>query len=235
MRWSLLVTVVLLILAGSLRVGVAGEVTTAENAPGPGEVARVLAIRQAEQEAVDGQTPFDAASLGAWLRADRWSPYVVGIGLGILSWIVFLVSDHPLGASGAYARSSGMIEQLLRGRSVEEKAYFREHPPSIDWEWMLVLGMFLGAFLSAWLSESLTLDWTPPLWEAGFGNSPVLRVLVGLLGGLLLGLGSRWANGCTSGHGLSGTMQMVASSWVAVACFFVGGVATALLIYRVFL
>jgi uncharacterized membrane protein YedE/YeeE len=54
--------------------------------------------------------------------------------------------------------------------------------------------------------------------------------VVALVGGVFLGIGSRWADGCTSGHGISGTLQMVVSSWIAVICFFIGGVVTALLI-----
>ena len=43
----------------------------------------------------------------------------------------------------------------------------------------------------------------------------------------IMGFGARWAGGCTSGHGISGTMQMAVSSWVAAVCFFVGGIAVA--------
>jgi hypothetical protein len=49
-----------------------------------------------------------------------------------------------------------------------------------------------------------------------------------------MGLGARWANGCTSGHGISGTLQLAVSSWLAAVCFFIGGIATAQLIFRVF-
>ncbi len=43
----------------------------------------------------------------------------------------------------------------------------------------------------------------------------------------------RMAGGCTSGHGISGTMQLSVGSWVAVVCFFAGGIATAMLMFRV--
>jgi uncharacterized membrane protein YedE/YeeE len=48
-----------------------------------------------------------------------------------------------------------------------------------------------------------------------------------------MGFGSRWANGCTSGHGISGTMQLAVSSWVSVVFFFIGGIVTAMLMYHV--
>ncbi|HRW77248.1 MAG TPA: YeeE/YedE thiosulfate transporter family protein, partial [Candidatus Sabulitectum sp.] len=50
-------------------------------------------------------------------------------------------------------------------------------------------------------------------------------------GGLLLGLGSRWAGGCTSGHGISGTLQLTLSSWLAVVVFFASGIFFAWLLY----
>jgi uncharacterized membrane protein YedE/YeeE len=55
--------------------------------------------------------------------------------------------------------------------------------------------------------------------------------MVAFIGGVVLGIGARWADGCTSGHGISGTLQLVVSSWVAVICFFIGGVATAFLLF----
>ncbi len=69
-------------------------------------------------------------------------------------------------------------------------------------------------------------------WSETFGHTPVLRWMVALLGGLILGLGARWAGGCTSGHGISGTLQLAVSSWLAVLSFFIGGIATALFIYH---
>ncbi|NQU37035.1 MAG: hypothetical protein HQ526_05485 [Actinobacteria bacterium] len=36
-----------------------------------------------------------------------WSPYVVGVGIGVLSWLTFLFSDHALGISTAFAKTVG--------------------------------------------------------------------------------------------------------------------------------
>jgi uncharacterized membrane protein YedE/YeeE len=52
------------------------------------------------------------------------------------------------------------------------------------------------------------------------------------VGGILMGVGARWASGCTSGHDVSGTLQLATSSWLQTICF-VGGIATAMLIFRV--
>jgi hypothetical protein len=161
----------------------------------------------------------------------RWSPYVVGFLIGVLSWLSFLLSDKPLGVSTAYARTSGMIEELLEGPGVREKEYYKQFVPKIGWEWMLVVGLVAGAYVSAWLSGDFNLQWAPGLWVEGFGETPLLRWLAALLGGVLMGIGARWANGCTSGHGISGSLQLVVSSWIALACFFVGGVVSAFVLY----
>ena len=166
-----------------------------------------------------------------WLTAWPWSPYAAGAGIGVLSWLTLFFSGHPLGCSTSFARTAGMIEKLFRGKNVEEKLFYREIPPVVDWQWMLVVGMALGAFLSAQLSGDFRLQWVPPRWEAVFGGDRMARTVVAVAGGILLGFGSRWAGGCTSGHGISGTMQLALSSWVSACCFFIGGIVTALLIF----
>jgi len=169
-----------------------------------------------------------------WLKAEQWSVYAVGIAIGILSWLAFLLSDHPLGCSTAFARTSGMVEKLFRGSRVEEKTYFKKFTPVITWEWMLVLGIIIGAFISAKLSGQFQLCWIPPRWQAMVGAIPWIRWLVALTGGAIMGFGARWAGGCTSGHGISGTLQLAVGSWLAAICFFLGGIATAMLIANVF-
>ena len=161
----------------------------------------------------------------------RWSPYWVGVGIGILSWIAFVLSDKPIGVSTAYAQTSGMLEKILQGPQVEAKAYYREYVPKVSWTWMLVVGLLAGAFVSAITAGDFQLQWVPPLWENKFGYSPVIRWAAAFSGGVVLGIGARWADGCTSGHGISGTLQLVVSSWIAVICFFISGVVIAHIIY----
>ena len=166
-----------------------------------------------------------------WLSLERWSPYVVGIGIGVLSWLAFLLSDRPLACSTPFARTAGMLERLFRGEKVLRKAYYQRFAPIVDWQWMLVAGVVAGAFISAELSDQFQLKWLPVRWIELFGHTPIKRWAVALAGGVLMGLGSRWADGCTSGHGISGTLQLAVSSWIAAICFFTGGIATALLLY----
>jgi hypothetical protein len=46
-----------------------------------------------------------------------------------------------------------------------------------------------------------------------------------------MGFGARWAGGCTSGHGISGTLQLAVSGWLAVVAFFASGGLTAYIKY----
>lgn len=170
-----------------------------------------------------------------WLTMARWSPYVVGVGIGLLSCLAFLLSDKPIGCSTAFARSSGMLRRLFGGKKVLEKAYYRKFVPEIDWEWMLVAGILIGAFISAKSSRTFEAKWVPAVWAQSAGGSPAIRWLVALIGGVIMGFGARWAGGCTSGHGISGTLQLALSGWMAAACFFVGGIATAMLLFKVIL
>jgi len=167
----------------------------------------------------------------SYLTMPEWPPHVVGVGIGLLSCVAFVMSDKPIGCSTAFARTSGMLEQLARGRKVRDMAYYRRFVPEIDWEWMLVAGIFLGAFTSAWLSGEFRLEWVPSLWAATFGPDHLPRLVTAFCGGVIMGFGARWAGGCTSGHGISGTLQLAVSGWLAVVAFFASGGLTAYIKY----
>ena len=168
-----------------------------------------------------------------WLVLSRWSPYGVGAGIGVLVLISFILSNRPIGCSTAYVRASGLGEKLLKGERVERNEYYKKFIPKIDWEVVLLTGVVIGALISSRLSGSFSFEAVPELWKAGFGPSFLLRAVVAILGGILLGFGARMAGGCTSGHGISGTLQLAASSWLALSCFFIGGFGAAYLLYVV--
>ena len=158
-----------------------------------------------------------------------WSPYVVGALLGVLSWLTFYFSDKPIGASSFYATVAGMLGKLVARKHTESLAYYRANPPIVDWEFALVTATIAGAFIAAYTGGEITGEWLPAMWEARFGEDSVgLRAIVAILGGILMAFGARLAGGCTSGHGISGTLQLSVGSWIAVICFFVGGIAVAL-------
>ena len=69
------------------------------------------------------------------------------------------------------------------------------------------------------------------MWRERFGSSAAKRAVVAFLGGLIALFGARLAGGCPSGHGLSGTMQLSVSGFIAAACFFIGGIVVARRLY----
>lgn len=98
---------------------------------------------------------------------------------------------------------------------------------------MLVLSAIAGAAVAAITGGEMHNEWVPPMWRARFGDSVALRGAVAFAGGCLMAFGARLAGGCTSGHGISGALQLNVASWIAVTCFSIGGVAVAMLLFRV--
>jgi len=163
-----------------------------------------------------------------------WSPYLVGalIGLLVLSTLAF--AGNKIGASSAYSDAAGMIGRLLAPQHIASLPYYQTSKPMLGWTFTIVLGAILGSFLAAWTGGELTGTYLQDMWVARFGaDSGGLRGSVALVGAVLMAFGARMAGGCTSGHGISGTLQLAVGSWIAVICFFVGGIATAMLMYRV--
>jgi uncharacterized membrane protein YedE/YeeE len=163
--------------------------------------------------------------------AAAWSPYLVGALIGLLALVTIYISDKPLGVSTAYARLAGMVGNLFSRGHTETLKYFQDHKPKVDWEVMLLFGIVAGSALAAITGGELQGRWVPALWEARFGSGTGLRFGVAFLGGLIMAFGARLAGGCTSGHGISGAMQLSVSSWLALACFFIAAVVTAVLLY----
>jgi len=172
------------------------------------------------------------AGEGGGVLSRRWSPYLVGACIGVLSMITFLTVGHPIGVSTSFVTLVGIIAKHLRPSSVEGNEYFRKHPPEMNWQLMFVVGIPVGALLSAFLSGDLEWCMVPPLWFWQFGDGLALRWLAAFAGGFLMMFGARWANGCTSGHGISGCTQLAPSGWIAVICFSATGIAVANFIYR---
>ena len=160
-----------------------------------------------------------------------WSPYIVGAGIGVLSWLTFYFADKVIGASSFYATVAGFIGKLVAKKHTESLKYYQTNPPRVDWGFIFVLCTILGGFLSAWTGGEIRNEWLHPMWVDRFGDSIAFRGFIGFAGGVLMAFGSRLAGGCTSGHGISGTLQLDAGSWLTAVCMFIGGIATAMLLF----
>ena len=170
---------------------------------------------------------------GAGLRSASWSPYAVGVGIGILSWLVFLVVDKPLGMSTEVSKFSGWAASAFVGMdAVVENPYWASKTPAIGYSTIFLLATAVGAFLSARLGGTFRWETVPTVWKEQVGPGVAGRMVGAFAGGALLLYGARLAGGCTSGHGISGTLQLAVSGWVFFAVMFAAGIATARLLFR---
>lgn len=162
-----------------------------------------------------------------------WSPYLVGALIGVLTMLTLTFSQKPVGASSAYSDVAGILGRVVAPKHIASLKYYQEHKPTVSWTLVFVVGAIGGAFLAAWTGGEITGYYLQDMWVARFGpDSYLLRTLTAFFGGAIMAYGARMAGGCTSGHGISGTLQLAVGSWVAVICFFIGGIATAMLLYR---
>lgn len=167
--------------------------------------------------------------------ADKvWSPYVAGIVIGLLQIPAFLIIETALGASSSYVTIGGLIASAIDPTSGSIK-YLANHiaaTPKNWWQVALVGGIALGAFVSMKMSGARRQP-ISPIWARALGSpSPAKRYGLAFVAGFLMLFGARIADGCTSGHGLSGVAQLAVGSTVAVTAMFVGAIATALLLLR---
>ena len=168
------------------------------------------------------------------LAQKAWSPYLAGIVIGLLQIPAFLLIETALGASSSYVTVGALVTSWL-DPSILKIGYAANHVAATAknwWQVALVGGVAIGAFLSMKLSSARRLP-ISPIWQRALGSaSPAKRYAVAFLGGFVMLLGARIADGCTSGHGLSGMAQLSVGSTVAVAAMFAGGIATATLLLR---
>ena len=137
-----------------------------------------------------------------WLHFTPWSSLLGGILLGIAAGALFLNSGRILGVTG-------ILEGLLTPKSEDS-----------PWRFAFLLGM-LTAPVTAKLVLPADLLHTPRI-EANW-------VMV-VVAGLLVGFGTRWGAGCTSGHGICGLSRLSVRSLIATLSFMSTGFATVFVI-----
>jgi uncharacterized membrane protein YedE/YeeE len=111
--------------------------------------------------------------------------------------LIGIAASLLLWLNGAIAGISGVFGSLmLRRQTTDERA----------WRLAFIVGLPLGAALFALLHGGLSVH-----LQTGLGGM--------LIGGLLVGFGTRLGNGCTSGHGVCGLARLSPRSLVAVFVF----------------
>ena len=168
-----------------------------------------------------------------FLYKDRWPPYLVGALIGVLLSALF-VAGYQIGVSSGISRVSALVERVVVPSHVTPDSYFARlllNPVIFDWKILFVVGLFLGAWLASWLSNEAV----PPkntLWIQRFGRSKIKRYIGAFVGGFLVLLGARLADGCTSGHAISGGAQLSVVSWIFMGVLFVTAIPVSHIIYR---
>lgn len=167
-----------------------------------------------------------------------WNPYFAGALVGILSVVSALATSmilgktNYLGASSTFVRAAGHIVQFFSPEYVASNEYYIKEKVRIDWQFMLIIGIFLGSLISSMLDKSFKIEKVPPIWEKYYGPSWIKRAVFAFFGGIVAMIGARMADGCPSGHGLSGNMQLSLSALFALTIFFLAGVIVANIFYK---
>ncbi|NNE91005.1 MAG: YeeE/YedE family protein [Verrucomicrobiales bacterium] len=177
------------------------------------------------------KTETDSSRAG--LSQKAWNPYLVGIGIGVLSWLAFLLVNKPIGMSTEISKFSGWVVGIFAGsETVANNAYWASKTPAFGYSTVFLIFTAVGAFLSAKLGNDISFEKVPEVWEEYQGGSVAKRMAASFIGGAVLLFGARLAGGCTSGHGISGTMQLALSSWLFFPVMFATGIITAKLLFR---
>ena len=137
------------------------------------------------------------------------SRYAIGgllVGLGVA--VIYI-------GTAIIAGASTFLESTLS--YVSDKERFQRYRFDRDWRVLFVAGIVLGGGVYA------------AIWQGGAWTTDVQAWRL-LLGGILVGIGTRIGKGCTSGHGVCGVGSASTTSIVSVVTFLLVAIGTAQLV-----
>jgi len=151
-----------------------------------------------------------------------------GIALAVLNAIAFLevLTNRIIGASTAYP----YVGDVITGNTGSD--YFSKIKGPGEWEVFFLAGAFISGIVISLFRKEFKITLIHSNWEKYKGNSVSKRIIWSFIGGFILIFGARMAGGCTSGHVLSGGMQLAVSSLVFAAFVFGGLLITGKYFYR---
>jgi hypothetical protein len=176
-----------------------------------------------------------------------WSWYVSGPLIAIVMFLLLYFGK-------TFGMSSNLRTLCAIGGAGKNVPFFDFDWKSQKWNLIVVLGTILGGFIAHHvLSEPTNIDLSqqtitdlnalgfqnvgenllPPelfSWDAVFS---IKGILILVIGGFLVGFGSRYAGGCTSGHAITGLSSFQLPSLIAVIGFFIGGLVMIHLIFPI--
>lgn len=170
-----------------------------------------------------------------WIR-QPWPWYVAGPLIGLTVPVLLIIGNKSFGISSS-------LRHICAACLPANIPFFKYNWKKEIWNLFFVAGIFLGGLIAAnFLAGTQTVAVNPKLATelAGYGitdysnlvplqlfNWQALLSVKGLLlivmGGFMVGFGTRYAGGCTSGHAIMGLSTLQWPSLVATCCFMAGG------------
>ena len=172
-----------------------------------------------------------------------WPWYVAGPLVGLTVPLLLIIGNKSFGISSS-------LRHICASCIPANIPFFKYDWKKEVWNLFFVFGIFLGGVLTVnLLSDPASVEVNPKLAQelAGYGitkysnlvpediiNWQSLFTLKGFIlmvvGGFLVGFGTRYAGGCTSGHAIMGLSNLQLPSLIATICFMIGGFIMANLI-----
>ena len=143
-----------------------------------------------------------------------WPWWLAGPLIGLTVGLLLVLGSRNLGVSSSFRHLCALA--LPKSRL----SYLREDK-NFGWNLLFVAGIALGSFIAVRFLSNAPVEFLPAHYHSYSG---ALKLLAG---GFLVGFGTRWARGCTSGHAIMGLSNLQLSSLYAVLSFFAGGLVAA--------
>lgn len=181
------------------------------------------------------------------LIKDPWPWYISGPCIAIIMFILLYFGR-------TFGMSSNLRTMCAIGGAGKYSEFFKFDWKSQRWNLIVVIGAIIGGFIAHFFLSyptdiNLSTETILDLNELGFknvGNSllpPELfawenvftlkGITLLIIGGFLVGFGTRYAGGCTSGHAITGLSSLQLPSLIAVIGFFIGGLIMIHLIFPI--
>lgn len=161
-----------------------------------------------------------------------WNPYIVGVCIGILIILSFVITGRGLGAIGAF---SSFVTAIIKGIAPEHamnspvySEYLSGGHPLKDWVVIEIAGVCLGGLISGLLSGRFRFEVIK-----GPNISSANRLILAFAGGMLMAFAAKVTRGCTSGLAMSGGAVLSLGAWLFMFSVFIGGYALSFLIKKV--
>jgi len=167
---------------------------------------------------------------------EPWPWYVAGPLIGLIVPVLLLLGNRPFGISSN-------LRHLCAIAAPGTTSYLHYDWRSVGgWNLAFLAGVTAAGALVAALSGDVHVDiapatrdalaalgvtdtsgWLPASLYSWDALTSWRGLVLIVLGGFMVGFGTAWAGGCTSGHGITGLAAMELPSLVAVCGFFAGG------------